>query len=338
MDIDRYIVGHQAAWEDLEGLTARARRDFTGLSADELDRLVQRYQQTSANLSYVRTNFRDEALTRRLTRLVAAASGVLYGRRPRTLKVVGRFFSITFPAAAYHCRRFMWVATLVFVVPAVAVAVWMLNDPAAMDASGTPQERRVYVEEQFEQYYSEQPSAQFFTQVTTNNIRVGFLAFAAGGLLVLPGALVLGVNGLLLGQAAAWMISEGDALRFWGLILPHGALELTAIVMAGGAGLAVGWAAIAPGDRTRVDAVAEEGRRAAVIALGLMATFVAAGLIEGFVTGSGLPAGLRVAIGLTGWLAYLTYLTVQGRAAAAAGFTGAFGEHDHRRAPAAASV
>jgi uncharacterized membrane protein SpoIIM required for sporulation len=280
----------------------------------------------SAQLSYARTNYGDPALTARLTRLVAAASGVIYGKRSRSWRTLRTFFVVSFPAAVWHQRRAIAAATFLFVVPAFLVAVWLLNDPVALDASASPGERRHYVEEQFEQYYSEQPSAQFFTQVTTNNIRVAFLAFALGALLCLPGALILAYNAVALGQAAAWMISEGDALRFWGLILPHGALEITAIVIASGAGLALGWAVIAPGDRTRGQALMEEGRRAVVIVLGLMATFVAAGLIEGFVTGSGLPAGIRVAIGLIAWTVFVVYLYVQGKAAVAQGYTGALGE------------
>jgi len=328
VDIDGYIARNESSWRRLDDLTRRARRKVSTLEPHELDELVQRYQQVSAQLSYVRTYYRDPSLTARLTRLVAAASGVIYGKRARSLRTVHRFFVVTFPAAVWYQRRTIAVATALFVVPAFLVGLWLVNDPVALDASASPGERRNYVEEQFEQYYSEQPSAQFFTQVTTNNIRVAFTAFALGALLCIPGALILTFNAVVLGQAAAWMISEGDSLRFWGLILPHGALEITAIVVAAGAGLAVGWAVIAPGDRTRSRAVSEEGRRAVVTVLGLMAVFLAAGLIEGFVTGSGLQPAVRVAIGLAAWLLFAAYIWVFGRAAAADGYTGALGESE----------
>jgi uncharacterized membrane protein SpoIIM required for sporulation len=335
MDIDRYIARNQAGWERLGSLTARARRRVGDLSPAELEELVQLYQRASAQLSYVRTYYRDPPLTARLTRLVADASGVVYGTRPRTLRTVGRFFTTTFPAAVWQTRRFVAVAAACFVLPALLVGLWLVNDPAALDASAGPAQRVEYVENQFEQYYSEQPSAQFFTAVTTNNIRVGFVAFALGALLALPGAAVLAFNGLYLGQAAAWMTSEGDALRFWGLILPHGTLEISAIVIAGGAGLRLGWAVIAPGDRGRGQALAEEGRRAVTIVLGLMAVFVLAGILEGFVTGSGLPPVVRVVIGLVVAAAFWAYVVAKGRVATDAGFTGAPGEQDRgpRSAP-----
>jgi uncharacterized membrane protein SpoIIM required for sporulation len=328
VDIDSYIARNQPGWDRLDELTRRARRHVGGLSPAEIDELIAGYQRTSAQLSYVRTYYREPALAARLTRLVAAANTVVYGTRARSWRVLGAFFSVTFPAAVWHQRRAVVAATLLFSVPAVLAGLWLVNDPVALEASGGAAERQVYVDEQFEQYYSDDPSAQFFTEVTTNNIRVGFAAFALGALLCLPGAFVLVLNAVNLVVAASWMITEGEALRFWGLILPHGALEITAIVVAGGAGLALGWAIVAPGDRRRSDALAEEGRRAVVIVLGLMATFTVAGLIEGFVTGSGLPAGVRVGVGLVTWGAFVAYVVALGRPAAAAGYTGALGERD----------
>jgi uncharacterized membrane protein SpoIIM required for sporulation len=274
----------------------------------------------------VRVAYRDPELTARLTRLVAEASAAIYGQRSRPGRAVGRFFADTFPAAVWHIRRFVVVGVLVTFLPAIAMAVWLTHDQEALDRSASPAYREEYVEDRFEQYYSDQPSVVFFTKVTTNNIQVSFTAFALGLFGVLPGALILAFNGVALGQAAAWMIASGDGGRFFGLILPHGLLELSAIVIAGGAGMALGWAWIAPGDRRRSDALAEEGRRAAAVVLGLIVTFVAAGVIEGFLTGSGLSPVIRVGVGASAWLAFAGYLVLRGRTAAARSLTGALGE------------
>ena len=109
-------------------------------------------------------------------------------------------------------------------------------------------------------------------------------------------------------------------------MLPHGLLELTAVFIAGGAGLRLGWTLIDPGDRTRGAALAEEGRRAFVIVMGLVVVFAVAGTIEGFVTGRPWPTWLRVGIGASVEAAFLAYLVRRGRAPARAGFTGALGE------------
>lgn len=326
MDIDRYLLQNQPAWARLAELSGRARWHRSSLTAAEIDELVALYQRTSAQLSHVRTTYRDPELIARLTRLVAEASAAIYGQRSRPGRALGRFFADTFPAAVWHLRRFVFVATLVTFLPALGMAVWLTHDQGALDRSASPAYRQEYVEDRFEQYYSDQPSVVFFAQVTTNNIRVSFMAFALGLFGVLPGVYVLAQNGLLLGQAAAWMIAAGDGARFFGLILPHGLLELTSIVIAGAAGFALGWAWIVPGDRRRSDALAHEGRRAAAVVLGLMATFLMAGTIEGFLTGSGLSAALRVTAGASIWVAFVGYIVLRGRTAAARGITGAMGE------------
>jgi uncharacterized membrane protein SpoIIM required for sporulation len=322
VDIDGYIARNQPSWNRLAELTARARRRVADLDPAELDELMSLYQRTSAQLSYARPAFHDPGLTARLTRLVAGASGVIYGTRPRVWQAVRTFFVVTYPAAVWDSRRYVMLGVALTFVPALLVGAWLVGDARALNATGTPRERHQYVHDEFEQYYSDQPHAQFFTEVTTNNIRVSFVAFAGGAALGLIGILELVINGLNLGQAAAWMITDGSGWRFLGLILPHGLLELTAICIAGGTGLRLGWLIIAPGDRPRSVALGEQGRRSIVIIIGLMTMFLAAGTIEGFITGANLPAGVKVAIGATAWLAYVGYLVAFGRAAAAQGFDG----------------
>ena len=138
--------------------------------------------------------------------------------------------------------------------------------------------REAYLDEDFEDYYSSDPASEFATEVTVNNIQVAVLGFAGGVLLCLPTALPLVLNGANLGLAGRPVRRRRRAGRVFGLILPHGLLELTAVVVAGAAGLRLGWAVIAPGDRTRGQALGEEARRAGVIALGLVLAFVVAGL------------------------------------------------------------
>ena len=323
MDIDRYIARNEPTWVELDNLTSKARGRLREMQPGEVEHLVQLYQRTSAHLSYARTYLRDPRLTNRLTRLVAAANGVIYGRRARSMRVFVRFFTHTFPGAVYHSRRFVLVAGLAFFVPALVLGVWLGTNRNALDASATAKERQHYVDEQFAQYYSDQPAPVFFARVTTNNIRVGFMVFALGAVTGGIGAIaLLIVNGGPLGIVSAWMIEAGDFWQFLGYILPHGAMELSAIVIAGGSGICVGWSYVAPGDRTRLDAFRDEAQRSVTVVLGLMTMFLGAGLIEGFITGSGLSTGLRVGIGAALWVAYVTYLVTRGRVAAAEGVTG----------------
>jgi uncharacterized membrane protein SpoIIM required for sporulation len=328
VDIDRYIARNEPSWNRLAELVRRGRRRVGDLRPEELDELLQLYQRASAQLSYARTYYRDEGLTARLTRLVADASGVIYGQRPRTGRAVRTFFLVTYPAAVWDSRRFILLAAALTFVPALLVGTWLLHDHRALDASGSPRQREVYVHDEFEQYYSDHPHAQFFTTVTTNNIQVSILAFAGGAALCLFGVLALLINGLNLGVVGAWMISDGSGLRFFGLIAPHGLLELSAVCIAAGAGLRLGWLIISPGDLPRSRALAVQGRRSITVLLGTALMFVCAGTIEGFVTGSSLPPLARIAIGVVAWSAYVVYVVHFGRAAARRGFVGELDETD----------
>jgi uncharacterized membrane protein SpoIIM required for sporulation len=190
------------------------------------------------------------------------------------------------------------------------------------------------VNEDFESYYSSEPSAQFASEVTTNNIQVGFLSFAGGIAGCLFTAYILVSNGANLGWAGGLFAAAGQQPKFWGLILPHGLLELTAVFIAGAAGLRLGWTLIDPGDRTRGQALVDEGRRAVVLVVGLIGVFAVAGVIEGFVTGSRLPTSVRVGIGVATECAFAAYAVARGHAAAARGLTGTLGEEPGARGSA----
>ncbi len=326
MTIDGFISAHKQDWDRLAELTRKAGRDARGLSPEELTELSHGYQRASTHLSLARARFGDAALTADLSRLVARAAAVLYGTKPRTWRAAGRFARDTFPAALWHSRAFMLWSTLLFLVPALVTGAWLSASPAALEATGSEAAREAYVTEDFADYYTAQPSAQFATEVTVNNIQVAILAFAGGGLAALPTLWIMAVNGVQVGAAGGMFAATGELGRFFGLILPHGLLELTAVFIAGGAGLRVGWTIVDPGDRRRGTALAEEGRRAVTILIGLVAVFLTAGLIEGFVTGAPWPTWVRVSIGVATLIVFLAYVYVCGRQATSKGLTGAIGE------------
>ena len=328
MDIDRYIASHSPVWDRLARLTVQAQRGVGRLDAAELEELVQLYQRVATHLSYARTHYRDPALTAKLSGLVARSGAIVYGSRPRTLRAVGRFFAVTFPAALWHVRWFVVVATLVSLLPAAGFGIWLANSPAAIEATAPPAVREAYVNRDFEAYYSSAPASEFAASVFSNNVLVAFGAFALGILLCVGTLYLLITNGANLGVVLGLFAAVGQQPKFWGLVLPHGMLELTSVFIAGAAGLRLGWTLIDPGDRPRPTALAEEGRRAVVIVIGLILTFGVAGAIEGFVTGRPWPTALRVGIGALAEAAFLAYAITLGRRAAARGLTGALGEQD----------
>jgi uncharacterized membrane protein SpoIIM required for sporulation len=316
IDIDRFIATHEASWRRLDDLVARARRGIRRLEPGELEELLALYQRASAHLSHARGYYRDPPLTTRLTTLVAAANGVVYGKRARTLAGIRRFFAEALPASVWRTRRFVAASAALLLVPAIIVGAWMASSERALDVAIPESQQEALIASEFEDYYSSSPAGQFSTEVLLNNIRVAFTAFALGILVCLGTAFILVFNGINVGIAAGLFVDVGQAGKFFGLILPHGLLELTSVIIAGGAGLRLGWAIVAPGDRSRVRALTEAGRDSVTIVLGLMLAFVVAGIIEGFVTPSPLPTWARVGVGAAVEIAFLAYLATGSTAAA----------------------
>lgn len=244
MTIDGFIRVHQHDWDELAGLLRRAGRDGRRLDPEQLERLAALYQRVGTHLSMARTRYGDPQLVAELSALVGAASALLHGRRVPSWRRAGEFVTATLPAAVWHARWSILAATLLFAVPAIIVGAWLAASPQAL-ATVAPEELRAAYEQDFARYYTAMPSAQFGAVVTVNNIQVALLAFAGGALLAVPSAYVLILNGAAgVGPAWALMASAGEQAQFWTLILPHGLLELTAVFVAGGAGLQIGWALI----------------------------------------------------------------------------------------------
>ena len=155
----------------------------------------------------------------------------------------------------------------------------------------------------------------------TNNAWVAAICVAVG-ILGLPVVYVLFQNVSNLALIGSIMIRHDRAGLFFGLILPHGLLELTAVFVAAGVGLRLFWAWVAPGERTRSQSLAHEGRTAGGVVMGLAVVLLVSGIIEAFVTPSPLPTWARVGIGVLAEAGFLVYVFVPGRRAVRAGWTG----------------
>ena len=269
----------------------------------------------------VRSASPDPALVGRLSTLVARARAAVTGSHTPAWKDVARFFTVAFPAALYRSARW-WVSVgVAFSLVGLAVGTWVAGNSDVQGTIATPAEIRQLVEQDFESYYSSAPAGSFATQVAVNNAWVAALALALG-VLIVPVVYILWQNALNVGIAGGLMAANGRLDLFFGLILPHGMLELTCVFVAAGAGLRLGWSWIDPGPRTRSQALMEEGLAAGALALGLACTLMLSGVIEAFVTPSGLPTWARIGVGLSAWSAFMAYVFVLGRRAVQAGELG----------------
>lgn len=269
----------------------------------------------------------ESALSNELSMRLSRARTKFTGARSNVLEDVARFFVISLPAAFYRIRWLTVVVGVVFVAVGWLYGAWVVNTPGVIAALGSDEEIRRYVEEDFVDYYSENPAASFAGLVWTNNAWIAVQAVAFG-ITGIWGPFILYQNAQGVGMAGGMMASYDKLDVFFTYILPHGFMELTAIFIATAAGLRIFWAWVSPGARTRSQALAEEGRSLITVALGLVLVLFVSGLVEGFVTPSPLPVWLRIGIGFMVFVLYWVYTLVLGRRAVRAGYTGDLADED----------
>jgi uncharacterized membrane protein SpoIIM required for sporulation len=319
VDIDAFVALHSAEWRRLEELVSRRR-----LSGEEADELVMLYQRTATHLSLVRTRSPDPTLVRRLSSLVAQGRSAVAGGSAPAWSELRRFATVTFPVAVYRSWRWWCAAGTAFTLVSFALIAWVAGHPELWDRIGTSEEIRQLVENDFADYYSANPAQSFAFGVWTNNALVAAMSLVLGVTLLGPPWVLLS-NAVNVGLTGGLMVGTGNADVFFGLITPHGLLELTAVFVAAGAGMRMGWSWIDPGPLPRPQALAAAAREAVTVALGLVVVLLISGVIEAFVTPSPLPTWARIGIGVLAEAAFLGYVVWFGRRAALAGETGDLG-------------
>ena len=318
MDVDAFVLAHRDTRDRLEALIGKRR----SLSGAEVDELVELYQRVSTHLSMLRSASSDSVLTGRLSSLVARARSVVTGAHAPLSRTFTRFWTVSFPVVAYRSWRW-WLGTAVaFLAVVVVIALWVAGNPEVQSAVGTPSDIDQLVNHDVASYYSEHPAASFALQVWVNNSWVSAQCIALSVVLGLPIPFVLFQNAANLGLIAGLMFQAGKGGILLGLLLPHGLLELTAVFLAGAAGMRLGWSVISPGDRPRGQVLAEQGRAVVSVAVGLVGVLLVSGMIEALVTPSPLPTFVRIGIGVLAEVAFLSYIGYFGRRAVKAGETG----------------
>ena len=321
MDLDVYVATHRPEWQRLELLVRRAGRPRS-MAPEELDELVDLYQLTATHLSVIRTRTPDPVLVDSLSALVTRARSATTGSGRLSMAGVRRFLFFDLAAALYVRRWWIfWVAVCCLLI-ALGLGIWIANDPKVAQSLVPADRVRMLCDSEFADYYKSSPAGSFAAQVWTNNALIAAAAIAFGGLLGVPTAYVLISNSVNIGVDGGYLATCGKTGEFFSLILPHGMLELTAVFIAGATGLRMGWKVIDPGPRRRSEALAEEGRAAIAIAVGLVPVLAVSGLIEAFVTPSGLPSWARLTIGALAELGMLTVILLLGRRARYQGASG----------------
>jgi uncharacterized membrane protein SpoIIM required for sporulation len=312
MSLDTFVAERQARWTELEAAVKRARRGkLRALSADELERFGQLQRHASSDLAIARRDYPDAAITEYLNALSARAHPLLYRGTPMRLAAVPHFYATGLPRAFRAAWPYI-VASLALLALGF-LAGWLAVDlrPDLRSSLVPPSLFDQMARGRIQGNVPDAPFAASF--IIENNIRVALICFAGGVLIGLPTAFVLLSNGWMLGTIAAAVHLGGYDLQFWSLIVPHGVIELSIIVIAGGTGLMLGDAILRPGPLRRGDALAVAARRVVSLAIGAATLLIVAGMLEAFVSPSGLPEAAKLAIGAGAGALLYSWLILSGR-------------------------
>lgn len=301
-----FLQARLEKWKRLEALTARASRlRLNNLSGEEVREFGRLYRRTAADLAIAREEMRDQRLINYLNHLVGRAHGAIYRSESSGFSVIGNFFRFEFPAVFRRTYRYTLAAFLIFLIATAFAWVACTVDEGFADQVAPGLKRDIAAHRNWTESLNK-ANPLGATSIQTNNITVTFMAFGGGIFAGLVTVYVLIQNGLLLGMVFALCVKY----KFWEIptfVAGHGVIELTAIFIAGGAGLMIGKAILMPGDRRRIDALTTNGLEAVKLILGCVPMLLIAGCIEGFVSPAPIPAAIKFVVSGMSFLAMTAY-------------------------------
>jgi uncharacterized membrane protein SpoIIM required for sporulation len=314
--MSRFIDERKSNWQRLEDLLILADSGtLRGLSKAEVREFGELYRRTASDLAIARAETRDPKLVNYLNSLVIRAHGKIYRANARGVNVVWQFLSKDFPQAFRQTWRYTGLAFLFFTVFAILSFALCYADGKFADELGLAEVR--WAAQSNSMWWKSLNDANQIgaSQILTNNINVAFMAFAYGAFFGIGTIYVLVMNGLQIGGVlgVCYQANAGFANELVTFMVGHGVIELSCIFIAGGAGMLIGYSMINPRDLSRTEALKKNGLIAVRLAVGCALWLVIAGIIEGFLSPSSLPAGIKFGTGILTGIAMYSYLLMVGR-------------------------
>ncbi len=313
MTVDRFVEDRRARWGRLGNLIREANGRVERLAPDDVLELGRLYRSASSDLAVARRDFALDAATERLNDLVAAGHALVYSEPPTSGRRLRRFVLHELPASVRANSRFTAVSFAAFAIPLLATfAIGLLLPEIA--ATALPAETRQHLAER--RLWTDIPEGYrplVGPLIIVNNVRVAVFAFAGG---LTAGALTLYLlvaNGALLGTVLAVVQGYGLSGGLLTFTAAHGPLEISCIVLSGGAGLRLAWALLRPGDRSRRDALRLAGAQAIRVMLLVVPALGVAGIIEAFLSPTDAPIAVKVSVGLIAGGMLWGYIGLVGR-------------------------
>ena len=315
---ERFRAEREGDWRELDRLIGKAeRRSVTALSDDELLNLPVLYRSAMSALASARATSLDQALVAYLESLCSRAYYFVYGVRTRPMERIVDYLARGLPAEMKSIWRETLVSALVFWLGAVIAYVLVRTEPdwfysfvgGGLSDGRTPSATREFLQSTL--YDNPNGGADglstFASFLFTHNAQIALWAFALGFALGLPTLYLIATNGCMLGAFFAVFAAKGLGFEAGGWLSIHGVTELSAVIIAGGAGMRIGWRTGFPGEIPRMDAMVAAGRRGAMVMGGVVIMLACAGLLEGFarqlITNDWARYAIAVASGVF-WLVY----------------------------------
>lgn len=311
---EQFAARHQAEWTAFAHWLAGRGRG-AGFPDEEFP---QRYRRIAQQLALARRRGYSPVVTARLQDLMEQGHQRLYRTAPLRWQAALEFLLAGFPRLVRSEAGCMLASLALFAVPLVAMFVLMQVRPELVH--GLFDTRQIA---QWEQMYD--PSAPklgrdsgsdwyMFGVYILNNVSIGLKTFASGLVVGVGSVVVLVGNGITIGTVFGHLQQIGSGGPLWSFVCGHAPFELTAIVLAGGAGLQLGLNWLAPGRRTRGQALREAGIKGARLCIGVVAMLVVAAFIEAFWSSSQqLPVALKYSVSAVLWTLVLAWLLLGGR-------------------------
>ncbi|MGA2203405.1 MAG: stage II sporulation protein M [Terriglobales bacterium] len=281
-------------WTKLEALLNQSAKDgLKSLTRSELQELSLLYRQTAADLAAIREDRGSVHFARYVNQLLVRAHNTIYSGRRASPKTIFSFFWDTYPSTFRRNLKHCLLSVLIFLVAGAVGAVLTYQNPDFKVKILGPE--MVETIDRHEMWTHSivgiKPLAS--SAIMTNNMSVSFTTFAFGITAGVGTIYMMAFNGLKIGVIGMACHLSGMSLQFWSFVAPHGVLELPAIFIAGGAGLRIAQGLLFPGILPRRESLARAGLEAVQLVLGTIPILIIAGLIEAFVSPTGLPIPLK---------------------------------------------
>ena len=310
----RWIEKRKPYWAKLESLLNQSTNGgLKSLSRSDLQELSLLYRQTAADLAAIREDPASVHFARYVNRLLVRAHNTIYsGHRSSPLKALS-FFWTSYPAAFRRNLKHCLFALLIFAIAGLVGAVLTYQNPDFKVKVLGPRMVETIDRHQMWTHSIVGIKPQASSAIMTNNMSVGFTAFALGITGGLGTIYMMAMNGLLIGVIGVACWFAGMSLPLWSFVAPHGVLELPAIFIAGGAGFRIAQGLLFPGVLPRRDSLARAGTEAVQLLLGTIPILIIAGTIEAFVSPTELAISLKFTMAASLFVLLNVYLFGVGR-------------------------